>query len=823
VKLNAQPRMTDTPEVGSTKPWARPRGRQPKEWGELEAALLDQAESLIQDWTGETRLDGHELWFLNVGRSDTRLGSASFNLETGAWFDLADSDYKGKGLLQLYAALHHMTIAESFKLLSQTVSQQQHEPPAVARVRREKKRQERKAQAEAEAAENPPPVAVPVAVDSLEVPLPPDAHPDLGLVTGSWAYHDKSGDELFHVMRFEPEPGQKETRPALWDGERWRWSYPRVDALPIFNLPAVLAAEKVKPVMVVEGEKTAVAAGIQFDGKAVVTTSAMGSSNAHRSDWSALRGRDVVIVPDADEPGLNYAASVAGEALVHGASTVCMVPTIGRDGWKEGDDLADHQVDPGLFMGEAASVIEGGDALPIEVLEQGVATAASRLGPGELDRQKRRLSEILGIGTGAFNALVRAAKESVSTRVPVSMDGLAAQMLEGNLVDPDDDMPATEPVTDGDALFEEICDVIRRHLFVDEHFVHAMAAWILWAHVFDAQGTAPQILFTSATKRCGKSTALQIIQALCPRPMAAGNISPASLFRVVELMRPVMIVDEADTYLANNPEMVGILNAGHTRNLAYVLRVEKDQDTGALTPKRFSTWAPKAIAAIKSLTDTQVDRSIVIRLKRAPRGSTVVNISPFARSDLKPLRSRLVRWASDNFKSIETDYSLVERGNDARAHLNWSMLASVAAVLGPETLVKVQEAFKKGADTSDLVEDIESSLLVALAGIFGKKLTAPLGPEDFMPTKELVKRLNAITDAPWADSNRGKGLTEHKLGRILSGLGVKTTQMQIGGVRARGFHGSMISTEVHRYLDQDQPHEATASTAPEGQDKGELR
>ena len=39
--------------------------------------------------------------------------------------------------------------------------------------------------------------------------------------------------------------------------------------------------------------------------------------------------------------------------------------------------------------------------------------------------------------------------------------------------------------------------------------------------------------------------------------------------------------------------------------------------------KRFSTWAPKAIATIRSLADTLEDRSIILTMQRKKKSETV--------------------------------------------------------------------------------------------------------------------------------------------------------------------------------------------------------
>ena len=53
-----------------------------------------------------------------------------------------------------------------------------------------------------------------------------------------------------------------------------------------------------------------------------------------------------------------------------------------------------------------------------------------------------------------------------------------------------------------------------------------------------------------------------------------------------------MLIDEVDTFIRENKEFKGIINAGHTRANAFVLRTVGDQHE----PKRFTVWSPKALA-----------------------------------------------------------------------------------------------------------------------------------------------------------------------------------------------------------------------------------
>lgn len=86
-------------------------------------------------------------------------------------------------------------------------------------------------------------------------------------------------------------------------------------------------------VYVTEGERDVQA--IEAVGGAA-TCSPMGAGKAHRFDWSPLQGRDVIIVPDKDEPGRKHAEDIIEILEDVKASSVRVVEA------KTGKDAADH-------------------------------------------------------------------------------------------------------------------------------------------------------------------------------------------------------------------------------------------------------------------------------------------------------------------------------------------------------------------------------------------------------------------------------------------------------------------------------------------------
>ena len=80
----------------------------------------------------------------------------------------------------------------------------------------------------------------------------------------------------------------------------------------------------------------------------------------------------------------------------------------------------------------------------------------------------------------------------------------------------------------------------------------------------------------SPESECGKTTLMTLISKLVNRPLAASNVSSPAFYRAIHEMRPTLLIDEADTLLPGNAQLRGILNAGYTEDMAYVLRVVAD-------------------------------------------------------------------------------------------------------------------------------------------------------------------------------------------------------------------------------------------------------
>lgn len=184
-----------------------------------------------------------------------------------------------------------------------------------------------------------------------------------------------------YVLRREMRDGGKETpmvcRVRLANGDECWSRFPFPKPRPLYGLDKLRDGQ----VILVEGEKCAdkmrAATGRN------VLSWAGGTQGAKYADWSPLAGRDVILWPDADKPGIVTMQAIGIELRPH-VNRIRVIDVTGEpEGWDVADAIDDgwdrERVD--AFMRErirpfAVHPGEDGPPPPAEVVEEPAATPA---------------------------------------------------------------------------------------------------------------------------------------------------------------------------------------------------------------------------------------------------------------------------------------------------------------------------------------------------------------------------------------------------------------------------------------------------------------
>jgi len=362
------------------------------------------------------------------------------------------------------------------------------------------------------------------------------------------------------------------------------------------------------------------------------------------------------------------------------------------------------------------------------------------------------------------------------------------------VVEADDD----EPV-DGAELLDEVHAALTKFVvFPSVAAAIATTLWITATHALPAWQHATRLAIMSPQKRCGKSRLLDIIAALSFNPILSTDMSTAVIFRKIgsnDYESPTLLIDEADAIFGTkikaeqHEDLRGLLNAGFQRDRTVWRCVGPSQ-----TPTQFNTFSMAALAAIKSLPDTIVDRAVVIDLKRRRSDETVSRFR--LRRDIKPLhelRDRLTAWARDSdrmatFNDTEPEVpdSVEDRQQDA-----WEPLIAVADAAGGAWPASARKACLELCK-QDNDDDLDKRLLSDINDVF---TTAQ--PATFMLSQMLVNELKSIEDAPW--SSLDKPLSVYSLAARLARYGVKPDRGS-GPDQRRGYDIRWFSDAFERFL-----------------------
>ena len=491
------------------------------------------------------------------------------------------------------------------------------------------------------------------------------------------------------------------------------------------------------------------------------------------------------------------------------------------------DPNALHRIDPEGFkeaFRDAIDLAEPIDLVPAkepiklraadnsrsaEILDDsGITALSSTSSTEDTERALRKLGSLAADTDPLLRELLRdravAHFKTIGLRAKVVDVALATTVseepggLSGNGFVLTEDEPSPDAV-DGAELLDTVAGHLSRHVVLPEHAACAIALWILHCYVFAALWISPILAIMSPQKRCGKTTLLTLVGSLVPKRILAANISSAALFRCIDKFRPTLLVDEGDTSLVKNDELRGILNAGHTRDTASVIRSAGDDHE----PRVFSAWCPKALALIGRLRDTLEDRSILITLKRKTNEEKAERLRrDRIHQDLAPLRGKMTRWAKDYLEAVRGAEPVEPSGLHDRAQDNWRPLLAIAEVAGGEW----PEAARQAAQALTGGEDVENSpaaiqLLQDLRDLFGTRQT------DRLTSADIIGALVEMDDRPWPEWHRGKALKATGLAKLLRPFGIRPRSIRLDDAEtAKGYLLECFDDAFCRYLPSQASH-----------------
>ena len=414
------------------------------------------------------------------------------------------------------------------------------------------------------------------------------------------------------------------------------------------------------------------------------------------------------------------------------------------------------------------------------------------LSPLDYDREREAAAKDLKVRTATLDKLVAAARKDEEQPAGLVFDDVE---------------PWPEAVNPA-ALLTAVSATVRRFIVCSQETADAVALWAAMSWLIDVVQVAPLAVITAPEKRCGKSQLLFLLGRLVARPLTASNISPAALFRAIDAWKPTLLVDEADAFMRENEELRGLLNCGHTRDSAYIVRVVGED----FTPTKFNVWGAKALAGIGRMADTLMDRSITLELRRKLPHEEVDRLRHAEAGLFQTLSRKLARFADDAREAVRKARPDLPASLNDRAQDNWEPLLAIAEVAGGSWPALARSAALKLSGTESPLQSVGTELLGDIQEVFETKRI------DRISTADLIAALCEDDEKPWATYNRGKSISPRQVASRLAEHGIRSNTIRVGVTTPKGYMRDQFEEVFARYLASSPSPSATPPQAAPDKD-----
>jgi hypothetical protein len=183
-------------------------------------------------------------------------------------------------------------------------------------------------------------------------------------------------------------------------------------------------------------------------------------------------------------------------------------------------------------------------------------------------------------------------------------------------------------------------------------------------------------------------------------------------------------------------------------------------------------------------------------------------------AELGQLRSRLVRWAADNEDALRDARPTMPDTFDNRRGDNWRVMLAIADLAGEDWGDQGRLAAVKIEGQADTRTDGGRALTDARTIFYPNRDDAkdddgqvleplePLEPLERLSSADLVEKLAAYADSPWAEYGKSRRpISQAQLARLLKPFGIapQLIRLSSGGVM-RGYLRAHFEDAWERYL-----------------------
>jgi hypothetical protein len=374
---------------------------------------------------------------------------------------------------------------------------------------------------------------------------------------------------------------------------------------------------------------------------------------------------------------------------------------------------------------------------------------------------------------------------------------------------PEDLEPWPDPV-DATELLAEIESKFRRYVVASPAIVTASVLWTVFTYLTEIAIFAPKMVFTFPERDAGKSAALDVLRWMVQRGYPAVEVTGAVLFRIIDRLRPTLVLDEADSLFERRTVLAFIMNASWSNN---GVKIPRTGPKGEIV--EYDVYGTQLIGMRgMKMPDTTASRCIICFMWPKLASEVVEEFDKRDDAEFATIRRKLQRFAADNAMALKSAAPEFPPGFNNRVRMNWKLPLAIADIAGGDWPKRVRTAaleLETGRDEPS--ENIR--LFAGLRDVWGDALKRG--------STDLCKALAAHPSGEWANF-RGKGpITPHQLAALLRPFGIRPQHnLHLDGSAKRnegGYLRTQFETAWERLLQKPTEDSLTRSQKPKRKPK----
>lgn len=368
-------------------------------------------------------------------------------------------------------------------------------------------------------------------------------------------------------------------------------------------------------------------------------------------------------------------------------------------------------------------------------------------------------------------------RESIQDSVTENEQIFIPPLLDNNLVKalrlPNRVSPCGEPKD----LVHEISTVLSDYVDFPDDQYFLISVFVLSTWFPDLLNIAPYLVISGPTGS-GKTTLMRILQCVCRRAVLVSDSSSAALYRLVDSLRPTLLLDESEfDRTRENRDRQRFLRAGNTPG-EYIARGDK----------LFDSYCPKIICVNEPIEDIALSTR-AIHLSLHPSGRKVKPVDRFTLEQIAAdMQSRLLTFRLTKFGEVRGSPALLEEIEKFSPKMRDIGRALAVPLLGDIELESDLIRNLQEQNTDALLERSQHPTWWTVETLLDS--SHRMGAEVFV-----AAFTDLVNDRRCIAGEEEKPLTPRQVGAILKSLGIKTRRL---GSWGRGFEfNSQLKRKAH--------------------------